>query len=129
MIESRIVAVLALIGPVSGLAEEAQRLEEEHGPGLIVKQRFDCYLIMTPGDFYPINCGCGRCDELVRSQIYEIDGNGIRYACRFMIVCPKCGNKRCPRASHHDYQCTGSNEPGQTGSKYGPSGGYQEATR
>jgi DNA-directed RNA polymerase subunit RPC12/RpoP len=36
-----------------------------------------------------------------------------------MIVCPDCGNKRCPRATHHDHACTNSNEPGQHGSIYG----------
>lgn len=35
-----------------------------------------------------------------------------------MILCPKCGNKRCPHASDHDLECTGSNEPGQKGSIY-----------
>lgn len=35
-----------------------------------------------------------------------------------MILCPKCGNKRCPKASHHDLPCTNSNEPGQEGSIY-----------
>jgi len=30
----------------------------------------------------------------------------------------KCGNKRCPCAAHHDNKCTGSNEPGQEGSRY-----------
>ncbi|MDH0348121.1 hypothetical protein [Aeromonas dhakensis] len=33
-----------------------------------------------------------------------------------LVVCPDCGNKRCPRASDHVYPCTGSNEPGQSGS-------------
>lgn len=36
----------------------------------------------------------------------------------FMRLCPNCGNKRCPKASHHDYACTGSNESGQPGSVY-----------
>lgn len=36
-----------------------------------------------------------------------------------MWVCPTCGNKRCPKASHHGNTCTGSNEPGQIGSVYG----------
>jgi hypothetical protein len=35
-----------------------------------------------------------------------------------MILCPTCGNKRCPKASDHDLACTGSNEPGQAGSIY-----------
>lgn len=35
-----------------------------------------------------------------------------------MIVCPECGNKRCPKASEHRLKCAGSNEPGQAGSVY-----------
>ena len=35
-----------------------------------------------------------------------------------MILCPTCGNKRCPHASDHSYACTDSNEPGQKGSVY-----------
>lgn len=35
-----------------------------------------------------------------------------------MILCPTCGNKRCPRASDCMYECTDSNEPGQEGSVY-----------
>lgn len=35
-----------------------------------------------------------------------------------MVLCPVCGNKRCPRASNHIYACTGSNEGGQFGSAY-----------
>ena len=32
-----------------------------------------------------------------------------------MIVCPKCGYKRCPKALKHEYRCTASNEPHQVG--------------
>jgi hypothetical protein len=32
-----------------------------------------------------------------------------------MILCPTCGNKRCPKASDHELACTGSNESGQAG--------------
>jgi len=35
-----------------------------------------------------------------------------------MILCPKCGNKRCPKATDHNNRCTASNEPGQDGSAY-----------
>ena len=35
-----------------------------------------------------------------------------------MVLCPKCGNKRCPHANDHRNDCTGSNEPGQPGSAY-----------
>lgn len=36
-----------------------------------------------------------------------------------MVLCPTCGNKRCPHATDHRFACTGSNEPGQYGSDYG----------
>ena len=35
-----------------------------------------------------------------------------------MILCAKCGNKRCPHATDHRNACTGSNEPGQRGSSW-----------
>jgi DNA-directed RNA polymerase subunit RPC12/RpoP len=35
-----------------------------------------------------------------------------------MIVCPECGNKRCPKATNHENACTGSNEVGQKGSSW-----------
>jgi hypothetical protein len=35
-----------------------------------------------------------------------------------MIVCPQCGNKRCPKANWHGNKCTGSNAVGQEGSAY-----------
>jgi hypothetical protein len=35
-----------------------------------------------------------------------------------MVLCPDCGNKRCPKATDHRNACTGSNEPGQPGSSY-----------
>jgi len=34
------------------------------------------------------------------------------------VVCPECGNKRCPKANDHHNACSGSNEPGQDGSAY-----------
>ncbi|WP_320337405.1 hypothetical protein [Citrobacter koseri] len=34
------------------------------------------------------------------------------------VVCPDCGNKRCPKASDHRNACTGSNDLGQEGSAY-----------
>lgn len=34
------------------------------------------------------------------------------------VVCPDCGNKRCPRANDHRNSCTWSNELGQEGSAY-----------
>lgn len=51
-------------------------------------------------------CGCWRC-------LKERDEVAVH-----MVLCPVCGNKRCPRASNHDLVCTGSNASGQKGSAY-----------
>jgi hypothetical protein len=53
-------------------------------------------------------CWCQRCHPENRGLMRSV-----------MILCPTCGNKRCPRATNHDFQCTHSNEPGQNGSSYG----------
>ena len=57
-------------------------------------------------------CGCWTCDDERRSHLTWHE-NFPRF-----IVCPDCGNKRCPKATHHDNACTDSNEPGQKGSRY-----------
>jgi hypothetical protein len=36
-----------------------------------------------------------------------------------MILCKHCGNKRCPHATDHVFECTNSNDPGPLGSIYG----------
>jgi len=51
-------------------------------------------------------CGCLKCSPNVFPNM------------RFN-VCPICGNKRCPHASDHNYECTNSNDVGQTGGVYG----------
>ena len=59
-----------------------------------------------------IKCGCFSCMSQVKTYM------GLPVTMTVMIVCPFCGNKRCPRATHHDQKCTGSNDPGQEGSRY-----------
>ncbi|WP_436893993.1 hypothetical protein [Klebsiella pneumoniae] len=51
------------------------------------------------------DCWCRTCRP--------VDLNDMRF-----VVCPDCGNKRCPRANDHRNACTGSNEPGQEGCAY-----------
>ena len=60
------------------------------------------------------SCWCRRCEDAEREKALA---RGEVIFARF-IVCPTCGNKRCPRATQHDLACTGSNEPGQAGSDY-----------
>ncbi len=56
-------------------------------------------------------CHCYNCNK-------DRMEDGFPYVMTRMIVCPKCGNKRCPHGTYHGYECTGSNEPGQPGSRY-----------
>lgn len=35
----------------------------------------------------------------------------VTFADSHFVVCPECGNKRCPHANDHRHACTGSNEP------------------
>lgn len=51
------------------------------------------------------HCWCTTCRPITLSDM------------RF-VVCPECGNKRCPRAHNHELACTGSNAPGQPGSSW-----------
>lgn len=64
----------------------------------------------APGKWIPVSeripdCWCRTCRPVAI--------NDMRF-----VVCPDCGNKRCPRANDHRNACTGSNEPGQEGSAY-----------
>lgn len=43
-----------------------------------------------------------------------------------MVLCPTCGNKRCPRANDHRHDCSGSNLPGQPGSSPSAAASNQE---
>ena len=58
--------------------------------------------------------GCGNC----HACLVGVMENNMPVTSQRMIVCSDCGNKRCPKASNHRYQCTNSNEPNQHGSIY-----------
>ena len=62
----------------------------------------------NPIDFPMTQCTCHTC-----LPISALDPSTM-----FMRLCPTCGNKRCPKATHHDNACTDSNEPNQAGSVY-----------
>lgn len=48
----------------------------------------------------------------------ELDYGPLIPAHSRMIVCKNCGNKRCPKATNCDLECTNSNELGQVSSSY-----------
>lgn len=61
------------------------------------------------------DCTCHRC---IKENDIKGPSGLLPLSAERMIICPKCGNKRCPHASDHRLECTGSNEPGQPGSVY-----------
>lgn len=66
------------------------------------------------------NCFCGYCENEWQRIMAELDPDGWMSRLQsFMILCPDCGCKRCPRATYHGHACTASNDPGQSGSRYG----------
>lgn len=85
-----------------------------HGYWLLTGKYRDCRV--SPGEWRlkPVyrwvpSCMCARCLPALKralSGVFE------------MILCPACGNKRCPHANDHRNACTGSNAPGQAGSRY-----------
>jgi hypothetical protein len=62
--------------------------------------------------YFDKSCGCYRCMGL------KYDERGMPLTMTTFIVCPDCGNKRCPKSTDHTLACTNSNEPGQKGSRY-----------
>lgn len=78
----------------------------------------------TPENDFPKTtpeCSCHRCasrrhDALKRLGLSAMERLQLRPA--QMVVCVVCGNKRCPQASDHRRDCTGSNAAGQPGSIY-----------
>jgi Zn finger protein HypA/HybF involved in hydrogenase expression len=56
-----------------------------------------------------VECWCHRCCK---------EQTGYQHMFQ-MVLCPICGNKRCPKSSDHRLECSGSNEPNQKGSIYG----------
>jgi hypothetical protein len=63
----------------------------------------------------PVGCECHRC---IKEHDLRMPGRQYPLNATKMILCPMCGNKRCPKASDHRLDCTDSNESGQPGSVY-----------
>lgn len=64
---------------------------------------------------YVSPCQCHQC---IKDGNLKIKGNDWPLSVGMMILCPTCGNKRCPQANNHRNPCTNSNESGQQGSGY-----------
>lgn len=95
--------------PIPRLGKISKALTTLYGAGCIMEQTGTYLVFFTAGE----PCHCQRCTDdkhrVIGDDAFMFEG---------MIICPHCGNKRCPHATDHDFDCTGSNEPGQIGSSY-----------
>lgn len=57
--------------------------------------------------------GCWACHNRVQEQLYKETGDWTLRLRSVFMVCSSCGNKRCPRANWHGYECTKSSDTGQ----------------
>jgi predicted nucleic-acid-binding Zn-ribbon protein len=70
-------------------------------------------------------CHCHKCKNVILAEL-DLSGKTpseqmqamVELNVFIMILCPICGNKRCPHAANHDLNCSVSNDLGQTGSAY-----------
>ena len=62
-----------------------------------------------------VMCECHAC---IKKYSLKSDFGDLPLSASKMILCGECGNKRCPKASDHLFDCTSSNESGQSGSVY-----------
>lgn len=65
-------------------------------------------------------CYCSRCidERATADRAAGAPWSESLGSMGMMVLCETCGNKRCPHATFHGNECTGSNEPNQPGSAY-----------
>jgi len=63
------------------------------------------------------DCVCMSCRERQLNNERSNQGRS-RQTLTKMILCPLCGHRRCPKATYHGNDCTGSDDPHQEGSRY-----------
>ena len=69
----------------------------------------------APASYPPAACWCRNCDHAAKAGLSPLAA--LQLGSRF-IVCPDCGNKRCPKGTNHELACANSNAPGQIGSEW-----------
>lgn len=103
---------------IDDLSAAGEALELLFGNEMYLRQVGTFLVAYTAGKV----CECGKCSNELQRVIDTAIGpsasDQLNGPLNRMILCPECGNKRCPHASDHDRECTGSNDPGQPGSVY-----------
>jgi hypothetical protein len=102
------VYVTAAPASINRLNKIRKALTVLHGETLYMTNPHGVFAFWTEGE----ECHCRKCAEELERMIQRSKENGW-WGGAGMIVCPECGNKRCPQADNHEYWCTGSNAPDQ----------------
>ncbi|WP_458763613.1 Lar family restriction alleviation protein [Cupriavidus basilensis] len=74
-------------------------------PAIETRMAYRAMLAAAPAAPKAEKCWCQTCRPITMEDMR-------------MVLCPTCGNKRCPRANDHRNACAGSNEAGQPGGAY-----------
>jgi len=88
-----------------GMSKSIQKLCARENAEVLERLRTALAAPATAPATAPEQCWCRTCRPITQAD-------------NRMVLCPDCGNKRCPKATDHRNACTGSNEPGQPGSSY-----------
>jgi len=97
--------------------ELGEILEQSCTENRMTAEEFMASTYETPGEAYLKSrkgeCECHRCIEENNLTISHPALGKVPLSVGKMILCPECGNKRCPQASDHRLECTNSNDEGQ----------------
>lgn len=103
---------MPLVSRIGELADEAARTIPSLGTMTVTLTPIQLGWMfgMLQKEYQEAGDGCGAC--------HRCAPNNFITGLNRMILCPDCGNKRCPKANDCQNECTGSNDPGQPGSAY-----------
>lgn len=95
--------------PIKRLGQISKALQTLYGKDIYMTDPGMIFAFWTDGE----PCPCVACHERLQ-HVIEANPEIGYWTGSGMIVCPDCGNKRCPQAESHEYKCSGSNATGQT---------------
>lgn len=77
-------------------------LTAEHGPDLVLTQEHGVFIVWKPGGD---RCrACRTCLTAEHEDLMALDGH--LHVFPGFVVCPECGDKRCPHGDDHREACT-----------------------
>lgn len=115
-------ASLAWVEAPKGVFDDQWALAVSEGLIAWLHEHYETARTVSPSPWSPYmhddgECGCWTCINK-RAETITDSYRRLTFLSRF-IVCPDCGNKRCPKGTNHELACTGSNDAEQPGSRYG----------